>query len=560
MTRIWISKIKFNDSTEIDIEPNDILIFVGANNVGKSESLKEIDKLLRSNNGTGKIITHIEIEKEGDGGDLIDHIGSFSKKEYHNNPEPTYQGFGFNVNERNAKSYWDKYKTGLSELHKVFVNLLTTEARLSAANPPNRIALTTQAPTHPIHFLERYDFLEQEFSDYFHQAFGTDLIVYRNAGNQVPLYVGEKPIISDGEDRVSFSYLEKLEKLPTLHTQGDGMRSFVGVLLNAFVSNHSILLIDEPEAFLHPPQARLLGKMLAKDLPSDRQLFLATHSEDLLKGLLDSGATNIKVIRIRREEDINIIHKLDKNDIKEIWQDPLLRHSSVLNGLFHSRVVICESDSDCRFYSAILYSLYEESSEMSPDVLFINCGGKHRIPTVVKSLKRLDVSISVVADFDALNNINPIKDIIQELNGDWATIEHDWKVVKDSIDAKKPDIETNELKSEIMQVFDDVNSSIFPRDKLKTIKDLLRKASPWSHAKQVGKSFIPSGDQTNSFNGLIQKANEYGFFIVEQGELESFAKTIGNHGPKWVNEVLKKDLKNDPELEEARIFVKKLIE
>ena len=50
MTRIWISKIKFNDLTEIDIEPNDILVFVGANNVGKSESLKEIDKLLQSNN------------------------------------------------------------------------------------------------------------------------------------------------------------------------------------------------------------------------------------------------------------------------------------------------------------------------------------------------------------------------------------------------------------------------------------------------------------------------------------------------------------------------------
>lgn len=559
MTRIWISKIKFNDLTEIDIEPNDILVFVGANNVGKSESLKEIDKLLQSNNETGKIIKHIEIEKEGDNDNLIDYIGSFSKKEYHSQPEPTYQGFGFNIYERNAISYWNNYKTGLSELHKVFVNLLTTEARLSAANPPNNIPLTTQAPAHPIHFLQRDDSLEQKFSDYFHRAFGTDLVVHRNAGSQVPLHVGEKPIILDGEDRVSVSYLEKLGKLPTLHTQGDGMRSFVGVLLNAFISNHSILLIDEPEAFLHPPQARLLGKMLAKDLPSDRQLFLATHSEDLLKGLLDSGATNIKVIRIRREENINIIHQLNESDIKEIWQDPLLRHSNVLNGLFHSRVVICESDSDGRFYSAILYSLYEESSEMSPDVLFINCGGKHRIPTVVKSLKRLGVSISVVADFDVLKDINPMKFIIQELEGDWAAIENDWKVVKNSIDAKKPEIETNELKKEIQQIFDDVDSLIFPREKLKTIKALLRKASPWSYAKEVGKSFIPAGEQTKSFNDLIQKANEYGFFIVEQGELESFAKSIGNHGPKWVNEVLKKDLKNDPELEEARNFVKKLI-
>ena len=559
MIRTWISKIAFNDSTEIDVEPNDILVFVGANNVGKSESLKEIDKLLKLNNGTSKIITHIEIEKEGQVDDLIGYIEAFSKKEYGNNPEPSYIGFGFNVYKGSIATHWNNSKSGLSELHKVFVNLLTTEVRLGAANPPNNIALTTQAPTHPIHFLQRDDSLEKQFSDYFHQAFGTDLIVHRNAGGQVPLHVGEKPTILAGEDRLSFGYLEKLGKLPTLHTQGDGMRSFVGVILNTFVSNHSILLIDEPEAFLHPPQARLLGKMLAKDLPSDRQLFLATHSEDLLKGLLDSGVTNIKVIRIRRDGDINIINQLDESDIKEIWQDPLLRHSNVLNGLFHSRVVICESDSDCRFYSAILYSLYEESSELSPDVLFISCGGKDRIPTVIKSLKRLDVPISVVADFDVLNDINPIQSIIQELKGDWAAIEADWKLVKDSIDSKKPEIEKDELKKEIMQVFEDVDSKIFPRNKLKTIKELLRKASPWSHAKQVGKSFIPSADPTKSFNDLIQKANECGLFIVEQGELESFAKSIGNHGPKWVNEVLQKDLKNDPELEEARVFVKKLI-
>ena len=111
------------------------------------------------------------------------------------------------------------------------------------------------------------------------------------------------------------------------------MRSFVGVLLNAFISNHSILFIDEPEAFLHPPQAKLLGKMLAKDLPTERQLFLATHSEDFLKGLLDANVTNLKIIRIQRDGAINKVSALNSSDIKSIWNDSLLRHSNVLNGL-----------------------------------------------------------------------------------------------------------------------------------------------------------------------------------------------------------------------------------
>jgi len=192
----------------------------------------------------------------------------------------------------------------MGELASLFVNILNTEQRIQAANPPQNIKLTTEAIQHPIHFLQKDDTLEQRFSNYFRQAFGTDLIVHRNAGNEVPLYVGEKPILHPGEDRVSSTYLRRLERLDLLHEQGDGMRSFVGVLLNAFISNHSILFIDEPEAFLHPPQARLLGKMLAKDLPSERQLFLATHSEDFLKGLLDANNKKLKIIRIQRDGSI----------------------------------------------------------------------------------------------------------------------------------------------------------------------------------------------------------------------------------------------------------------
>jgi hypothetical protein len=44
-----------------------------------------------------------------------------------------------------------------------------------------------------------------------------------------------------------------------------------------------------------------MGKMIAKDLPSERQLFLATHSEGFLKGLLDASKDNLKIIRIQRE-------------------------------------------------------------------------------------------------------------------------------------------------------------------------------------------------------------------------------------------------------------------
>jgi len=561
MTKIWISEIEFNDGTKIALDKNEIVVFVGPNNAGKSATLKEASSLLKSKvNGkqSAKVLKDIIISKEGDEVAFKSFLERISTKKFLGNPEPHFQGFGFSIYAPHIGNSWTNSDKGLGEVSSIFANMLGTEDRLKAANPAPNIKLTTEAIKHPIHFLQKHDDLEAKFSNYFRQAFGTDLIVHRNAGSEVPLYVGEKPILAEGEDRVSNNYLTELEKRDLLHEQGDGMRSFVGVLLTSFISNHSMLFIDEPEAFLHPPQARLLGKMLAKDLPSERQLFLATHSEDFLKGLLDANVPNLKIIRIQRSGTINKVSVLNSNNIESIWNDSLLRHSNVLNGLFHTKVVICESDSDCRLYSAILSSLFDNTNEISPDILFIHCGGKHRIPVVVKSLMKLNVPIKVVSDFDVLNDSNPLQSIFTELGGNWTDIEQDWKIVKNSIDQKRPELQTAELKKEIEDILASSQEQIFPKEKIKQIQKSLKKASAWAHAKEVGKPFISNGDPTQAFDRLQLKLKTVGLLVLEVGELEGFVKSIGNHGPKWVSEVLAKDLKNDPELEIARQFVRQL--
>lgn len=558
-TRIWINEITFSDDTTLQFEKDDIVVFVGPNNAGKSASLKESASLIKAKNKKGKVLKDLSIEKEGDEIELFQLLDTSTTKNYDNPSQILYQGFGFNIWESSVKSIFAEYTNGVGELASLFVNLLTTEQRLLAANPAQNIKLTTQAIQHPIHYLQKDDALEQRFSDYFRQAFGTDLIVHRNAGSEVPLYIGEKPMPKTGEDRVSSTYLRELEKLDLLHEQGDGMRSFVGVLLNAFISTHSILFIDEPEAFLHPPQARLLGKMLAKDLPSERQLFLATHSEDFLKGLLDANIDKLKIIRIQRDGSINKVSSLTSSDIDSIWNDSLLRHSNVLNGLFHSKVVICESDSDCRFFSAVLSSQFDNTGAIAPDILFIHCGGKHRIPTAVKALKKLNVPIKVVSDFDVLNDTNPLKEIFEDLGGVWTDIENDWKVVKKEIEQKRPEFLTVDIKKDIENTFSSTTERIFPKEKINEIHRALKKASAWSEAKEVGKSYIPSGNATQAFERIQIKLKEKGFLVLEVGELESFVKSVGNHGPKWVSEVLTKDLTSDTELEPARQFVKQFI-
>lgn len=557
---VTVKSAKFSDNNTLEFSKNDIVVFVGPNNSGKSASLKNIFDKAKNFAAEGIVVQEISIEREGDAEECIHWIKSVSKCNKSNPANPQFSRMGANVNLNQAKSWWASTQGGIEGLAPFFIYLLSTESRLQAANPASNIALTRDPLTHPIHYLQVDDKLEILISNYFKQAFGQDLIVHRNAGNQVPLHCGIRPTPETGEDRVSLGYIEKLEKLPTLHTQGDGMRSFVGVILHSLVVDHSTILIDEPEAFLHPPQARLLGRMLVENAPQNRQMFIATHSGNFIRGLLDATTDRVRIVRIQRSENINHVKELDSEGIKTIWGDPLLRHSNILDGLFHERVIICESDSDCRFYSAIMDAIFEKYKDHpKPDFMFTHCGGKYRLPGVILALDKIGVPITVIADFDILNNKSPLQDVYTNLSGDWDDVKNDWEMVKNEIEKKKPELSTDEVKNEINLVLAGIQEAIFPKISGNEITKIMKQASPWSIAKNVGKSYVPSGDATQKCNELFAKFEDKGLFIVEVGELEGFLKSVGNHGPKWVNKALERDLANDPELSAARQFIAKIL-
>ncbi len=149
-------------------------------------------------------------------------------------------------------------------------------------------------------------------------------------------------------------YKRRLQQLPMLHEQGDGMRSFAGILLYLLLPNYSCFIIDEPESFLHPPQARILGQIFSEALSDDKQAFISTHSQDFLKGLINSYSSRVKIVRVTRNGDINMIKVLDNEKLSSIWKDSLLRYSNIVDSVFHESTIVCESDSDCRLYSIIL--------------------------------------------------------------------------------------------------------------------------------------------------------------------------------------------------------------
>jgi hypothetical protein len=259
--KAWIDSATFSDATKLRFSHGEIIVLVGPNNAGKSAALRGLREKFNNSELQSDVISEISYTIEGS---PRDYEAWLKRNAMPKVPSSTgvYSFLGNSISIENLPASFSP-KGGLHLMSEFLCRSLNVDARLTATIPPGRVSLTSGERSHPIHFLEASDELEKRASSYFRKAFGQDLVVHRNAGSFVPLYCGKRPVPKPGQDRVSKDYVKEIEKLTPLHTQGDGMRSFAAILIEAFVLRFAITFVDEPEAFLHPPQTKLLGRSLA---------------------------------------------------------------------------------------------------------------------------------------------------------------------------------------------------------------------------------------------------------------------------------------------------------
>ena len=557
---VTFESVTFSDGTTVKLDAYDVVVLVGPNNAGKSVALRELEEHVRGH-GQKLVVNSAQVRRKGSQAGFRNFLDKHAEilQEQRNQTARGYK-FHFGVQGK-IESVWPDQS---NLYYQMFCVRILTEERIKDSNPVPTISTLDEPPSHPIHMLYDDPEIELRISEYFRKAFGKDLILYRTGGSQVPLLVGERIVPETDETVFSKSFRQKLlDSTVRLADQGDGMRSFASVILHLLTpATPSILLLDEPEAFLHPPQARLLGEIIATERSSRAQLIIATHSPDVLHGLIAVAPDNLRVIRIRRDGEVNRIKELDKKLVKEISLNPLMRYSSVMSGVFHKRVVVCEGDADCMFYSSVL-SLPDVGGNQQPDVLFVHAGGISRMASLAKTMVALDVPVDVVADIDVLRRErenDTLKPIVESLGGDWNSIQQLAQSVRQVIEQTKPEKVAEEVKNDIEGILNDVQSTgAFQAAARSKIEGILRDASPWGAVKRAGRAVIPHGQPTQQFDKLLELCKSMGLWIVPVGELESFCSTIGRHGPRWAQQVIEeRNLAEDDELREARDFVSKL--
>ena len=558
--KYYIKHLVFNDGCEIDVDRDSIVVFVGSNNAGKSRSLKDISSLAKNHSASTIVVKSIMLNLD-ESVNLSAYLDEVAHKEPSSNNGFVYSGLDYQFYTRDASKYTQN-RQDYDESANLFCRYLSTDKRLEICQPPNTINMN-ERPIHPIHSMAQDAELRKLISDSFFKAFGFHLIPDMRFGRTVPLRcVSEIPSLEglnckDELEREDAFY-ERLRKFSSLHEQGDGMRSFAGVLLNLALNYIRTFFIDEPEAFLHPPQARIMGEMIAKLLNQQQQTFIATHSESIVQGLIEGAPDRVKIIRLVRDGERNSVSLLENAEIAKIWSDPVLRYSNIMSGMFHTKTVVCESDSDCKFYSAVDACNKSKEGTFS-SALFTYGGGKHRLPVIAKALKALNIDFRLVTDIDVLDSERIFKDICDAIGLVWNDVEADYRRIAANLQVPRDKVPRSEIKAVLDEVMTR-GETFLMENEMSRIRDCLKAESKWDLLKKGGVAIIPPGEPTQAWKRLEQKLKGKGVFVVPVGELENFVKDVGGlHGPKWVDKVIQEytDLNADIYCE-ARKFVKSM--
>ncbi len=541
-----ISQLTFSDGSSFQINDRDKIILVGPNNCGKSQSLREIESIC----GDGKkdhtlVVKGLLISKQGTSEDLksfldahADYVGD------------TYRYKNWRMHEGHISRWKLDYLTG---------NILQGYVKNIAAN--DRLAICNQQPgispgdqkTKPQHVLYDDDTLMKKISGLFRRAFGKDIMFDFRGGNKLPIHVGDIPVIPGFIDRVSDTYVNAVRANPLLDKQGDGMKGYAGILFEAIVCNLDITLIDEPEAFLHPPQMRRLGETLASEVRG--QLFVATHSSDILRGFLEGTRGNVRILRIRRENDSNIVMEASGETIRRLWERPELRYSNALEGIFHEQTIICEDDSDCRLINSVADYLDTNSQDQWLDTAYVPTGGKHGIPKVADILRRTGIPVKAIFDIDFLSEEPLVRDTVQAFGGNWDSIQPLWGRVDSAVRDGKKTKSNKEIKDDIVKIINLSNEEDLPKG---DIFEALKQGKAWNIIKKYGELGIPNGDAQTVYRSLRDKLEEIGIYLIPVGEIENFCPDMGSHGPKFVTKLLSTVELDDDRLSKLRTFVDKV--
>lgn len=283
---------------------------------------------------------------------------------------------------------------------------------------------------------------------------------------------------------------------PIVEQQGHGLKAYLRLVFSLLQPNKIIVLIDEPESFLHPPQRKALGNLVAKlAIEEKKQVFIATHDSEFLRGVIAAGVRKIKIFYLKSVNKNFSYSIFDAKNIEDlIHQRSNLINERILNSFFYRKTILCEAEDDRLFYehaaSRYHWGLFQ-------DVNFIGFNGKSDVISIFENLKSMEINTAMILDIDYISGTERFPKNIDysELREKFSTVR---KKIRDLVEKKTFDIKR------------------FKKDGIKYIEN------------------SQNGIASDCKN-LLNLFRNIGIFLVPIGEFESFVKVSHGNLQKAIN-------------------------
>lgn len=509
-------RLKFGRAPNVapqDITVTPVTVFVGPNNSGKSKVLTEIQQFCSRGQQDANAVILDSISYSGLGDAEADEaIASMTIR-----PNP---GEAINVDHVLVGGRGDRAQVPLTNLRQAIKQpaqnlaafctwflrfstlMLDGRSRINLVDDQGAGDLQ-QHPHSSLQVLFRDDERRHEVRRIVADAFGSYFVIDPTNLGQLRIRLSATSPETDLQERgIHDDAVQFHRTAQPISLASDGVKAFTGIVTEMMAGDPRVVLIDEPEAFLHPSLAYKLGSELARAaVTSAKRVLVSTHSPTFVMGCLQSGAP-VNIVRLTYRAGVATARVLPSADLLTLMRNPLLRSTGVVSGLFYEFVVVTESDADRAFYQEINDRLLRLKPEWGiPNCLFINAQNKQTVPTILRPLRDLGIPAVGIVDVDVLK--------------DGGTV---W---------------TNVLSGGFVPQI--------AHQSLAAMRAALKQAmgATGLDMKRDGGVAILNQPDREAAENLFKQLAEYGIFVVPNGELESWLKPLGaaGHGPQWLIDV-----------------------
>jgi energy-coupling factor transporter ATP-binding protein EcfA2 len=540
-----LKKIILKNNTEVNV--GKFTVLVGPNNVGKSRTLRDIQAIMTNPSTIPTILVRsLLLEKPPKTEQLFGTMGVTATPDPQTINQFILRGMGATSGHEIRISKFfeeqlatiktdDEFTTVMisSNLGNFCLSYMDAASRLNAAQSTGSFNPHAAPPASLLQALFKAGSpVEQRLEQIFKQTFGMEIRLDYSAMQTLVLRIADKFEQIPADPREAFPVFEKYDRLDD---QGDGYRSFVGVVLSVLLAEARIVLLDEPEAFLHPAQARALGRWLANySKSSDVQIIIATHNANFLSGII-SNTDEVDLYRLNRSANATTFTRIEAHVLSELVRSPLLLSQRVLEAIFFRGVAICEADADRVIYQTVASRIIGFQ-----ELLFVHAHNKQTIKSVVKLLKAASIPVCAISDIDILNSRSEMLELIRALDPTAAegAIGAQRDEVAAAIEGKTDDDLLREVRKSVAELSDQLNRGEHTISGVKgALSRVYKEASKWSEVKRAGLQALSTTARTTA-QQLLAKLADAGLFVVPVGELESWIDTGTLRKNRWIVKAL----------------------